>query len=664
MLLTPDGMSAGTTDRIMLLAMWADHLEMHSSANQKKIIVAGIGKPTFPVNLFAAAAAATFWQGFWSRSQDTKHTLTNHNCSSSTTGNISASNSAIDEGDPAGNFEYRQQMAGALNRWYEGIQITSDNILFTYGGAGALYIIFKMLQEKIPNCIILTPFPHYTLYAGFNPKNHLFPIDVMKEKGYQLTAEAFEKSLKAAEELAAKSGQTVGAFLLCDPNNPLGTIADKVELTKIAGILKKHPNILIILDEAYAEMQFTGRHLSLFTIAKELKERFIVIRSGTKALSAAGERLGVVVALDEELMRKLIQISFELVGHAPLSSQCAFSEALDKLGERELKLLNEYYRPQVDYVYKRLRDMGAAMPNPSYEVRGTFYVCGDFSDLLGKEIPIAAKMALNKTGQIENGEDIAYSLLFQDSIMIAPLSYFGLTGKHGYMRITCSAGDNELKELMDRLENRLLAARKIKKQDLEDRVSALLLRLKNIYPDKHPQVLRQLFEAQQKIGKTVTALNLKEYLTTVEDILFKTETFYLSNEANRNPENKVKAATKIQVTFRGFLGKKQTEKLRASVGADWNDFICKHIGEGLMRSHLLSISSSTERAKFPGWQTYLLSKNPERTSNSSASTKDPLTPISLDSSGSSNGSISISASPSRVLAPETPSTFDINGPSK
>ena len=616
MLLTPDGKPAGNTDRIMLLAMWANFLSMQPTLTT--IIKAGIGKPTFPLNDSAAAAGSQYWQNYWLQSQNARKLIGARDGTSSpqTRVSVTATDSAIGYGHPAGDSEHREKMAEALDRWYDGVKITHKNILFTVAGAGALHVIFETLQKISPNCIILTPFPHYSLYSGAHTKNSLFPINVMKAKGYQLTAEAFSKSLDRAKKLGSSSEKTVGAFLLCDPNNPLGTVADVDELKKIAQILKEHPNILIILDEAYAEMQLSGKkHKSFLTIASEadseLKKRIVVLRSATKALSAAGERMGVILAFNEELMAKFLEVNIGSVGHAPRSLQRIFTEAMDKLDDRELALLNRYYKPQVDHVYQRLIEMGAAMPDPSYKVEGTFYVCGDFSDLLGQDIPANARAALNKTGKIENDEDITYSLLFEDGVMLAPLSYFGMTGKEGYMRITCSGGDNELKTLMERLENRLLIARKSKRKELETRLTELRNKLKIPYREKYNEVLQDLDDAQQKIGDNPTARNLKEYNSLLKDLISKTENFYLEKEAEKISEAKKNAARRILGFFRISKAEKKLRYAKKQQDEDWKDFVCTHYKKGQTQSFLFNLSSAAERATIPEWQTYLQKKSNE-----------------------------------------------------
>ena len=188
----------------------------------------------------------------------------------------------------------------------------------------------------------------------------------------------------------------------------------------------------------------------------------MILRSATKALSAAGERMAVLMAFDKDLMTRLVDKNINFIGHAPRSSQLAYAETMKHMVEHpeEQQHMVDFYQAKVEYVEQRLRAMGANMPDSQYKVQGTFYVLGDFSELFGLPIPPEAERALGKTGPvISSNEELAYSLLFEDGLMLAPMSYCGLPNDSGVLRITCSGSEDELKDLMDRLEARVLAAR-------------------------------------------------------------------------------------------------------------------------------------------------------------------------------------------------------------
>ncbi|HVV67457.1 MAG TPA: aminotransferase class I/II-fold pyridoxal phosphate-dependent enzyme [Gammaproteobacteria bacterium] len=470
MLLTPSWKPAKGISRVILLHMWAEQLleEMERGVGDETrpgIILAGLGKPTFPINEAVAQSALSYWGKLAYKAREAKMVLDgSHTLSKSVRNKIATMSAAVDYGHPMGDLDARAKLAAALTRWYMNkVVIKPKNILFTIGGIGGMYNIFQVLNRRYPRGKIVTAFPHYPPYEGAHGENNLFPIPVMSQKGYRLTADILSVSLRKAQYEAMREGTQISAFLLCDPNNPLGTALTETELLKIAKVLKEYPDIYIILDEAYAELRFTGhKHTSLLSVAPDLKDRILLMRSATKALSAAGERMAVTVVFDEAFMIELIEENILTSVHSPRSLQFAFAEAMNDLSEQELARLKNYYHPQVKYVLTRLARMGAAMPDPDYHVDGTFYVLANLSELFGVELPPETQRALHKTGKITTDEDIAYYLLFQDGLMITPLSYFGVSPQDGFMRITCSGGDDELEELMNRLEKRLAMVRGIR----------------------------------------------------------------------------------------------------------------------------------------------------------------------------------------------------------
>jgi aspartate/methionine/tyrosine aminotransferase len=504
----------------MLLSLWAHSLKkeiaLQYPSETKKLIFAGVGKPTYPISAHTIASYLSYWQN-----KDYLAKKWHSNPEESDEG------AAIDYGDPRGDDEPVALMAKIMSAWYES-EIKPEHVLFTVGGIGALHIIFETLNSlyaDTPGYRTITPFPHYSAYSN-NPLHRLHPIDVMNESGYKVTARALEASIKDAYTLAKTDKGLPKAVLLCNPSNPLGNIIDKAELIKIADVLRHYPDLHIIIDEAYAEMSFIEMP-SFLKIAPDLKDRMILLRSATKAFSAAGERMAVLFVFNQILMNEMLNKNIESFIHAPRSAQLAYAETMAHFDASEQRNLIMFYKRKVDYVIERLHTMGAAMPDPNYQVEATFYALCDLSDLFGLELPIDAQRALQKTGKIRTGEELTYYLLFKDAIMITPLSYFGLSNDCGFMRITCSANEQELQELMDRLEKRLFEARVNKKAILLERVTNKLLELKKV--DHHLYAITSK-EIALLINDNDNCLNLKmkskalnRIYSTITDSLLRNE---------------------------------------------------------------------------------------------------------------------------------------------
>ena len=588
-MLTPEGQSGDNTDKVMLLKMWADTLEQEARYSKAKpFIFAGMGKPTFPVSLHMVEMYLAYWQAIKKLIKKALKALKDE-------GKESALSVAIDYGDGRGDVNPRKVMAEAMTNWYNS-PISPNEVLFTVGGAGALHTIFNTFNELNKDLFqyrVITPFPHYSLYAA-NEKHILHPIDVMKQPGYQLTAAALEESIKSAYELAKKDNNLPKMVILCNPSNPMGTIIPAEELKKIAKVLRKYPDLNIVIDEAYAEMCWScSKPPSFLELTPDLRERMIILRSATKALSAAGERLGMLMAFDEKLMGALRDQNIKAIGHAPRSAQIAYAYTMLNFTDKEKEELEEFYKPKVDYVYQRAQQMGAAMPDPAYKVDGTFYVLCDLSDLLGEEIPLQAKRALGKTGKIQNSEDLVYSLLFQDSLMVAPGSYFGMSPNNGFIRITCSGTSEQLKEMMDRIEQRLLTARQNKSKRLVSEIELQLSKLEGS-PGKQKRLDRLL---------QIKGINdLKVRNSALEKLLNQ-----VTIKVNRTTaEGRAHAKQRCLAFFTKAQEEAHQQPEKVDLKAEWLRFVEKTTTEGILRNFLLNLPENQKQTHLP-WVDHLQS---------------------------------------------------------
>ncbi|MGQ3891200.1 aminotransferase class I/II-fold pyridoxal phosphate-dependent enzyme [Legionella sp. CNM-4043-24] len=591
-MLTPEGQSADKMDKIMLLSTWTrtlieESIQEGSSLEAGVFISAGMGKPTYPIDLNTIAFFLAYWQKIEEIAKVAMQNL-----------NVVKEGAAVDYGDPKGDDEARAIMAQAMSSWYQA-EINPENVLFTAGGAGAIRTIFEMLNERYrdtPGYRIITPFPHYTLYSD-NPMHRLHPVDVMKEPGYRLTAEAIDSSIKSAMELAKNDNGYPKAILICNPSNPLGTVINEEELLNIAEVLRKYPDMHIILDEAYAEMCYAEMP-SLLKMAPDLKERIIMMRSATKGLSAAGERMALLMSFDAKISSELLTKNISLMGHAPRSSQIVYARTMAVFGSDEREKRLDFYRKKVDYVSMRLKAMGATMPDSNYKTEATFYVLTDLSDLFGLDLPEDSKRALGKTGAVHTDEELAYYLLFKDKIMTAPLSYFGMKGNKGYMRITCSSEESELKEMMDRLENRLLDARLSRQSTLIERIQKLLPELEAINTILYQEVLENMVVISSKEKNTLSIKGdnqiLMEILSSVQVAIHKSSL-----------EGQVKATTTIQSFFRGHLARQKADKVRRDLEGEWVRFVDTMFTEPCFMKTMLLNASDSDRLKFAPWTEHL-----------------------------------------------------------
>ncbi|MGA2655449.1 MAG: pyridoxal phosphate-dependent aminotransferase [Gammaproteobacteria bacterium] len=565
---------AGDTDRVMLLSIWVKYLEAFKN---KKILFAGLGNPTFPIHKYIVSAELKYWTQVLQNSQEADDLIVRMNHAAAAgderdlpkyRDNIVKMKGAVSYSDPSGKIDARELAAHALNKWYPGLNAKGENILLPVGGSSGLYSIFHFINKfKNQRGVIVTSFPYYSLYRGNDKQNKLHPIHVMNQPGYKLTASALQESVDAAD----KKNLPINAYLFCDPNNPLGTVTDKEEWLKIAAILQqrleKERNLPseqktpIVLDEAYAELGLFKKPYSLLTVfiehAPELVEHVILMRSATKGLSAAGERMALLYSRNQGFIKKCLTPGLNIYGHMPTSAHASFSAGLDALNECYLSNMVHYYKPQLELVYKRAQDIGINMPDQRYKPEGTFYILLDLHELIGTPINKEATAAVGDKKLIETDEDICYHLMFEESVMLCPTSYFGLNTKKGFVRVTCSGGDTELNLIMDKLLDQILRARKVKNEHLLKALKESGVQLKNairikeaVNEEDKDIIAGENLKAEinkmlavpnfEKSEKTVLAKNLKTENSQLINLLEKTQQLIrkLNPEAQQAYEKK------------------------------------------------------------------------------------------------------------------------------
>jgi aspartate aminotransferase/aminotransferase len=521
MLKTPFGTSAMSMDRTMLMSMWAKTLiekpNLLENPN-KEVLLAGIGHPTLPVDPETVQFAADYWKKF--SADVTEHYKDVYQPEEIT--NIANNRGLVRHyGHPQGELCYREQASEALSTWY-GVDIKPQYLMFTNGGCASLYNIFRVLHNQSPNgSRIILPTPCYPLHIS-SEKSHIpHPMNVLELPGYEITAKAIQASIEEANKLAQEDGAYPSAIVICDPYNPLGTTLDASELPEIVKVLEQYPDILLVLDEPYAEMTFDHKHQSIFSCCSSIEDRVVAIRSATKSFSLAGERMSVTICRNKYLMSQLLEINIMTAGHAATSLQAIYAFALTKLSNKKMQRMKSYYQPQVEYAYKRLVAMGAAMPDESYKPNSTFYILCDLKDMYYLPRSAKAKICNPSDEPHTTAEEIAYTLLFSEAILITPLSYYGLNSDTPYFRITCAIGTELLGDFFDRLESKLVEARLRKQMILAQQVKEMLARFDVINPFFAEEARQAIALEYSETENISLAWHLKNNIKAISDCIVR-----------------------------------------------------------------------------------------------------------------------------------------------
>ena len=191
------------------------------------------------------------------------------------------------------------QYVAAMCRYYEtvGLKVRPENLVATTGGSEAVLFAFLCLAEFGDEVIVFEPF--YTNYSSFATMAgvKLVPVQCRGEEGFHLPPrEAFEKALSKRTRFV----------LLCNPNNPTGTVYSREEVQRVADFCRDH-DLFLVSDEVYREFVYGGISATSALDLAGMEDRVVVVDSLSKRFSACGIRLGCFVSRNPEVIAAVIR---------------------------------------------------------------------------------------------------------------------------------------------------------------------------------------------------------------------------------------------------------------------------------------------------------------------------------------------------------------------
>lgn len=263
-----------------------------------------------------------------------------------------------------GNSQGMAYFLSSLSRYYQGIGLGVEpkDIVVTTGGSEA--ITFAMLAVAEPDEEILVFEPFYTNYNGFAIMGgiRLVPIETRAEDGYHLPSrDMIERAITPKTR----------AVIICNPNNPTGTVLRDDELDMIGSIAIDH-GLYILADEVYREFVYEGTTRSFLSMPG-LEQHVIMMDSLSKRYSLCGGRMGCIVSFNHALMDVFLRFGQARLCSATLEQYG--STALVDAGARYFEGMINEYRERRDMTYARLLSIpGVICRKPS----GAFYIMAKF----------------------------------------------------------------------------------------------------------------------------------------------------------------------------------------------------------------------------------------------------------------------------------------------
>jgi aspartate aminotransferase len=217
-------------------------------------------------------------------------------------------------------------------------------------------------------------------------------------------------------------------LLLNSPGNPTGAVFPAEMLLAIGEILRRHPQVMVLSDDIYSPLIYTGApHATLANLCPDLANRICTVSGVSKSHAMTGFRIGVATG-PTWLIEAMGRLQSNTSGNPASISQAAAVAAFE--GPQDfLAGWRDRLRARRDLVVAAVNAIpGLSCPVPE----GAFYVFVDAAPLMSRF-----------------GDDGALALhLLEHGVAVVAASAFG--GKDGF-RISFAADEAALSEALRRI---------------------------------------------------------------------------------------------------------------------------------------------------------------------------------------------------------------------
>jgi aspartate aminotransferase len=265
-------------------------------------------------------------------------------------------------------YEASQGSASLLSVWSSylnksySLGITPDEMLITMGASEALIFAFMVCGD--PGDEILIFDPTYANYIGFSAISgvRLVPLPCPLERG----------SLPSRAEIERFISPYTRAVLLCNPNNPTGSVSSDAELEMLISLCHDR-GLYLIVDETYREFVYDGATpRCIFELAPR-DPNIIVVDSLSKRFSLCGARVGCLMTWHKDLMKSAFHIAQARLA-APSIEQHAAAYMLERIRPEYVAGALQEYQQRRDVAVQSLQALEGVTP---FVPKGGFYLVAE-----------------------------------------------------------------------------------------------------------------------------------------------------------------------------------------------------------------------------------------------------------------------------------------------
>jgi len=315
----------------------------------------------------------------------------------------------------------RESIAETLGN--EGMAYDPDGeIVVTAGSIEAIAASLLALVEPGDEVLVVSP-----TYASYIPAIRLAGavprfVPLAEDANFDLDPDAIE----------AAAGRRTRALILCNPNNPTGTVFSAEQTRRMLAVAERE-NFVVIADEVYKDFLYGEARIHSAAMEAWARHRVLRVCSFSKAYAMTGWRVGFIHG-PAPLVSEVLKVHDALVTCAPVVSQYAALAALE-LGDAEIAGFRAEFRRRRDQTIERLDALPHVFdyqkPNASY------FVFPRVKDT----VPMA-----------RDSRRLAADILARARVALVPGVAFGPTGE-AHLRLCYARAADDIHRAFDRLDD-------------------------------------------------------------------------------------------------------------------------------------------------------------------------------------------------------------------
>jgi aspartate aminotransferase len=305
---------------------------------------------------------------------------------------------------------------------------TPNQIVVSTGAKQSLANLAMVLLNEGDE--VLLPAPYWVSYSDISKLAGGVPLEIPTsiESDFKITPESLKASISSKTKM----------MIYSSPCNPSGSVYSREELRALADVLIDYPEIIVISDEIYEHINFTGQHTSM-AVFEDMYNRTVVVNGVSKAYSMTGWRIGYIGAPDW-IARACNKMQGQITSGANCIAQQATITALESSPEK-IKYMIDAFKERRKLILGLIAEIPGFKTN---QPQGAFYVFPDISYYFGKII---------KGTTINTASDFSMYLLEKANVATVTGEAFG---NPNCIRISYAASEEAITEACKRIKKALV----------------------------------------------------------------------------------------------------------------------------------------------------------------------------------------------------------------